>query len=74
MKYLVAFSTDTPDETVEAKDVSAVLRAIDDRFPRNSIVGIAGPRGGNARFYMKRNDGDTPWPISAATAASFAPI
>jgi hypothetical protein len=64
MKYQVAFS-DGRETRVEAKGVDAVLRHIDKDFPRGSVVGIAGPRGGSPRFYMKREDGDTPWPISA---------
>lgn len=71
MRYLVSYSTDRDDEVVDAKNIDEVLRQIELRFPRNSIVGISGPRGGNSRFYMKREDGDIPWPISAATAATF---
>jgi hypothetical protein len=39
-------------------------------LPKHGVVGIEGPHG--ARFYLKREDSRNLWPISAATAATFA--
>lgn len=72
--FTVAFSDGSTDAIVKAATPADVLPLIAPRFKRGMVVGIAGARGGSPKFYMKRDDGDTAWPISAATAATFACI